>query len=81
MSSWFDITSLDPKEFGYDFNDILRSAKEVEKYIEKEHDQLQDYSGIYLGGFSQGAILSVHIGLTFRHKLGGILACSGFLCP
>lgn len=38
MSSWFDITSLDPKEFGYDFNDILSSAKEVEKYIEKEHD-------------------------------------------
>lgn len=34
-----------------------------------------------MGGFSQGAILSVHIGLTFPHKLGGILACSGFLCP
>ncbi len=52
MSSWFDITSLDPKEFGYNFNDILNSAKVVEKYIEKEYDYFQDYNSIYLGGFS-----------------------------
>lgn len=80
MNSWFNITNIKPGVFEYNFSDILSSAKLVEKQIEKEYESIQDYSNIFLGGFSQGAILSAHIGLSFAHKLGGIIACSGFLC-
>lgn len=38
MNSWFDITSLDPKEFGYNYNDIISSSKLVQDYIDKEYE-------------------------------------------
>ena len=34
---------------------------------------------IVLGGFSQGAALSLYTGLQFPQKLGGIAALSGYL--
>ena len=37
------------------------------------------YSKIYLGGFSQGAIMVNYLLLNSRHKLGGYLAFSGFI--
>ena len=38
-----------------------------------------DESSIYLLGFSQGAILGMTIGLTFNHKIKGVVALSGYL--
>ena len=37
------------------------------------------YSKIFLGGFSQGAIMVNYLLLNSRHKLGGYLAFSGFI--
>ena len=38
-----------------------------------------DYKNIYLGGFSQGAMMTNYILLNSRHELGGYLACSGYV--
>ena len=39
-----------------------------------------DPSRIILGGFSQGAAMSIYCGLQYPKKLGGIIALSGYLC-
>ena len=36
-----------------------------------------NYKRIFIGGFSQGACMSYHIGLSFEHTLGGIIPFCG----
>jgi phospholipase/carboxylesterase len=38
-----------------------------------------DISRLYILGFSQGAILGMTIGLTFNHKIKGVVALSGYI--
>jgi lysophospholipase-2 len=38
-----------------------------------------DSRRLFLGGFSQGAVMSLAAGLSFEHPLGGIIAFSGWL--
>jgi phospholipase/carboxylesterase len=33
-----------------------------------------------LGGFSQGALMSVEVGLRYPHRLAGVVAISGYIC-
>ena len=35
---------------------------------------------ITLGGFSQGCLMSLEVGLRYPHKLAGIVGISGYLC-
>ena len=37
----------------------------------------RDFSKIFIGGFSEGACLAYHIGLTLNHILGGIISFCG----
>ena len=36
-----------------------------------------DFKKIFVGGFSQGGFLSLHIAITFPEVLGGVVVCSG----
>ncbi|KAG6891704.1 hypothetical protein C0992_010107 [Termitomyces sp. T32_za158] len=78
MPSWFDIYS-----FGFnteeDENGMLESARAINQLIANEIDSGVDASRIVLGGFSQGATMSILTGLTGERKLAGIAALSGWL--
>jgi predicted esterase len=79
MNSWFDIhPHSQPRK--YNINDVMRSQKRVLETIEKEIKFHNDNpSKVFLGGFSQGAAMSMHIGLEYKRRLGGVIAASGFL--
>ncbi|KAK4055415.1 hypothetical protein OIO90_003253 [Microbotryomycetes sp. JL221] len=78
MNSWFDIYDLRPGGTE-DEKGLLESVSTVQKLIKQEIDNGIDPSRIIVGGFSQGAAISVLTGITTEYKLGGIVALSGFL--
>ena len=82
-TSWFTINEfpLVSREC-YDFKEAENSKKILEKAINEEAKLLNGkYENIYIGGFSQGACLSLLVGLTFEHLLGGVISLSGYLFP
>ncbi|RDB20092.1 Acyl-protein thioesterase 1 [Hypsizygus marmoreus] len=78
MPSWFDIYS-----FGFDTDEdelgMLQSARLINQLVTAEVDSGIDASRIVLGGFSQGAAMSLLTGLTGERKLAGIAVLSGWL--
>ncbi|KAG6841823.1 hypothetical protein C0991_006230 [Blastosporella zonata] len=78
MPSWFDIYS-----FGFDTDEdeagMLQSARLINQLITTEVESGTDPSRIVLGGFSQGATMSLLTGLTGERKLAGIAVLSGWL--
>ena len=82
-TSWFNISKfpLVSREC-YNFEEAEISKKKIEKVIDEEVKLLNGkYENIYLGGFSQGACLSLLVGLTFEHLIGGVISLSGYLFP
>ena len=80
-NSWFDVYDFDNNINSINYNDLKKSGDLIKELIEKESKILGGYNHIYLGGFSQGACLSLYIGLEYEKLLGGIIACSGVLFP
>ena len=83
--SWFNVYRLNniinsSGDF-FNFEDVKNSEKKIINIIEKEAQYLKGYDNIFLGGFSQGACMSLHIGLSYDKLLGGIISCSGALFP
>ena len=80
-TSWFNISEKHGKEIkedSIDVNQLEASSNMIKKIIKEEAELLNnDYSKIFLCGFSQGACLSFHIGLTFEQLLGGIICMCG----
>ena len=82
-NSWFNVfTNLKDKssniEDKIDFNDLVKSSNIIKNIIREEAQKLNDdYSKIFVGGFSQGAFLSYDIGLSFERVLGGIVCFCG----
>ena len=63
------------------FDDVKKSANRIINIIEEEAKYLGGYDNIFLGGFSQGACMSLYVGCSYNHLLGGIICCSGALFP
>jgi phospholipase/carboxylesterase len=78
MPSWFTITKFPiDSEKCYNFEEAQNSAKIIEKVIEEEVKLIGgNYKNIFIGGFSQGACLSLYTGLTYKHLLGGDIVVS-----
>ncbi|MDD5266567.1 MAG: carboxylesterase [Methylococcales bacterium] len=78
MRAWYDILemSLDHK---VDIAGIYQSAKSVGQLIQQEMDKGISSEHILLAGFSQGGVIALHVGLTFPHKLAGIVGLSTYL--
>ena len=80
-TSWFNIST----KYGgviledtIDYNELEKSSQYIKNIINEEVKLLNgDYSKIFLSGFSQGACLSFHIGLSFEFLLGGIICFCG----
>lgn len=90
MPSWFDIKALGSnrspseealaKELGME--EVEANAKWVTKEIDEEVKILGgNAKRVFVGGFSQGAVMSLKIGLEYPQQLGGIIGLSGFVVP
>lgn len=62
-----------------DESGILQSRDEVNKLIEQEIKDGVPPNRIVVGGFSQGATMTLVVGLTTKHKLAGLTVLSGRL--
>lgn len=79
MPSWYDIKDLERREGREDEGDIRRSAALVEALLQREHDRGIPSDAIVLGGFSQGAAMTLHVGLRYSQPLAGLCVLSGYL--
>lgn len=80
-TSWFNISA---KYGGVIYEDCINykqleeSANRIKNIIYEEAKLLNnDFSRIFVSGFSQGAFLSFYIGLSFEYLLGGIACFCG----
>lgn len=80
MSSWFDIKSFSPHDTDRynlkQFNNALIMVEELVNEIQKEYEIPN--GKFIIGGFSQGAALSLSSNLVCSSKLAGVIALSGF---
>ena len=89
MNSWFDIFSLSgevPETLAairkeYSQEQLMASANLVLKIVEEEKERFpdKDLSRIYIGGFSQGCMVSLAAFLMHQgpKQLGGVVGLSG----
>ena len=80
-TSWFDMyQSGFIEEKSYNYEDVKNNKIKIKNIIEEEVKLLNgNYDKIFIGGFSQGACLSLDFAYTFEKKIGGVIACSGIL--
>ncbi len=74
---WFEITQLDPRlmEQG-----VRAAAPSVDRFIDREMERYGlTPDRVALVGFSQGTMMSLHVGLRREAALAGILGYSGVL--
>ena len=77
MRGWFDIKSL---TFEFQDNEGLEESKNyLEKVIKMRCSLCSSNIKVFLGGFSQGAALSLFTGLSSEYEISGIIALSGYL--
>jgi lysophospholipase II len=79
--SWFDIWRLPPDEDEYDEVGINESTPIIRDLIRAQVHSGIDFNRIVLVGSSQGAALSLIVGLTTKHELGGLVSLSGWIPP
>jgi len=81
MPAWFDIIKMSSQRAFEDTQDdksILASADDIIALIDYEAARVGTAKRVLIGGFSQGAAMSLHVGPRYKEKLGGIVAASGF---
>ncbi len=78
MRAWYDITGMEIAQ-RQDEIGMRASMLEIEALIARENARGIDSSRIFLAGFSQGAAMVLCAGLRHAHRLGGIIALSGYL--
>ena len=78
MPAWYDIRHTD---LGIEHDDqgIARSARRIRLLIEQEQMRGIAANRIILAGFSQGGAMALHVGLTHRERLAGIITLSAYL--
>jgi phospholipase/carboxylesterase len=75
MFQWWDLRSLEGRDVGIG---LQRAAPRLRRFLKQVQDALEIApDATILGGFSQGAMLALHVGERSRPPLGGILAYSG----
>ncbi len=78
MPAWYDISGSDLVS-KQDSQGIAKSAVSIGELIDDQFKSGIKYENIVLAGFSQGCAMALHTGLSFQHKLAGIVALSGYL--
>ena len=77
MRAWYDIygLTLNTQE---DPEGIKHSAESIRSLI-AQHCSDIPYENIIIGGFSQGAAMALHLGVTSPKKFAGVTALSGYM--
>jgi len=77
MPAWYDITemTIDRK---IDTKQLIDSAEEIRRLIDREIDRGIPSSRIVLAGFSQGGAVSYQTALTYMQPLAGLLCMSTY---
>ncbi|HIB62454.1 MAG TPA: carboxylesterase [Methylococcaceae bacterium] len=78
MPAWYDILEMS-FEREVDYQGIESSSDLITQLINQEIAKGIAPKNILLAGFSQGGVIALHAGLTFKDKLGGIMALSTYL--
>jgi Predicted esterase len=78
MRAWYDILEMS-LERKVDIEGIYQSTGLIEALIQQEIDRGIPSKNILLAGFSQGGVIALHTGLSYRHQLAGIIALSAYL--
>ena len=86
MPSWYDIKEWGAKDRDFDRtigrDEVDSNAERIKAVLNHEIEILKGESrNVLIGGFSQGAAMSLHTGLGYQMPLGGILSWSGYLFP
>ena len=84
VPNWFNVDKQGNLICSNCGEDNFKEAKNSLEYILNKIDEISveeniAYDKIYLGGFSQGAIMTNYVLLNSKHKLGGYLAFSGYI--
>lgn len=80
MPGWYDIASLDKISGGKEDEQGMKESKSlIQAIIDQELDLGIPNTRIILGGFSQGAAMTLYTGLGSKIKLGGLCVLSGYL--
>ncbi|HET9107440.1 MAG TPA: dienelactone hydrolase family protein [Steroidobacteraceae bacterium] len=77
MRGWYDLRNVD-RQLQQDEEAIRASCAAVGALIRRECARGIPSERIVLGGFSQGAAMSLFIGPRFPSKLAGVIALSGY---
>nr|WP_311925222.1 hypothetical protein [Microvirga sp. 3-52] len=74
---WFPLTLTDPREF---WSGVTYAAPKLDAFLDRELAQYSlPASQLGLVGFSQGAMMALHIGLRREPALAAIIGYSGLL--
>ena len=81
MRGWYDIKGThNSLNFAYqDESGLIKSKALIEAIIKKRCALCSSSFKVFIGGFSQGAALSLFTGLSSNLKISGIIALSGYL--
>lgn len=78
MRAWYDILSLTRME-KQDVAGTQASAARIAGLLDAERAAGIASERLILAGFSQGCAMALYTGLRYPHRLGGLLALSGYL--
>lgn len=81
MPGWYDIYSMGPGRAltsAQDEKGIEESTAALTELLDAEVKKVAGPENIVIGGFSQGAAMTMHTGLQYSQKLGGVIAASGY---
>lgn len=78
VSQWFDIFELNNPNGRQDEVGYWKSVDQIKNLVEDEVNNGIPANKIVVGGFSQGASLSLGVAASCEKKLAGILCLSGF---
>lgn len=78
MPAWYDILEVQI-ERKVDVKQLLASAAEIEKFIDREIERGIAQEKIIMAGFSQGGAVAYQIALAGKYRLGGLMCLSTYL--
>jgi len=79
--AWFNL-GFTPQGIAVDAAEIETSRQALHRFIPEVVEAYQcDPAAVYLAGFSQGAMMSLAVALTFPGTAAGVVAMSGRLLP
>eukprot|EP00347_Sterkiella_histriomuscorum_P009482 403341042 len=81
INSWYDII-YSGGSLKYNEHEITQSAQRIQGVIKEEAQLLgNDSTKIFIGGISQGCCIAIESALSYKDRIGGVVALSGHALP